>query len=199
MFTSRAEYRLLLREDNADRRLLHHAKRIGILDEVHIARVEQKQVQIDEALRYLKENFATPTKEFLQRLEALGLQKINDKTAWIDVIARGEFDKEKLLALLPDFARYSDEVIDQILIEAKYYRYIEKQAAQIAQMKEMLKVKIPENFDFVSVQGLSNEVVEKLQTANPPTLFSASQISGVTPAAIEILHVYIKMRQKGKI
>ena len=198
MFTSRAEYRLLLREDNADRRLLHHAKRIGILDGEYIARVERKQAQIDEALRYLKENFATPTKAFLQQLEALGLQKINDKTAWIDVIARGEFDKAKLLALLPDLDRYSDEVIEQILIEAKYYRYIEKQASQIAQMKEMLKVKIPEDFDFASVQGLSNEVVEKLQAANPPTLFAASQISGITPAAIEILHVYIKMRQKGK-
>ncbi len=199
MFTSRAEYRLLLREDNADRRLLHHAKRIGILDGEYIARVERKQAQIDEALRYLKENFATPTKAFLQQLEALGLQKINDKTAWIDVIARGEFDKAKLLALLPDLDRYSDEVIEQILIEAKYYRYIEKQASQIAQMKEMLKVKIPEDFDFASVQGLSNEVVEKLQAANPPTLFAASQISGITPAAIEILHVYIKMRQKGKL
>ncbi len=199
MFTSRAEYRLLLREDNADRRLLHHAKRIGILDGDYIARVERKQAQIDEALRYLKENFATPNKAFLQQLEALGLQKINDKTAWIDVIARGEIDKAKLLTLLPDFTRYSDEVIEQVLIEAKYYRYIEKQAAQIAQMKEMLKVKIPEDFDFASVQGLSNEVVEKLQNANPPTLFAASQISGITPAAIEILHVYIKMRQKGKI
>jgi len=90
-------------------------------------------------------------------------------------------------------------VMEQILTEAKYYRYIEKQSQQIAQMKDMLKIKIPEGFDFALVQGLSNEIVEKLRTANPPTLFAASEISGVTPAALEILHVYIKMKQKGKM
>jgi tRNA uridine 5-carboxymethylaminomethyl modification enzyme len=115
------------------------------------------------------------------------------------VIARGEFDRQKLVTLLPEFDRYDDEVMEQILIEAKYYRYIEKQAQQIAQMKDMLKIKIPEGFDFTTVQGLSNEIVEKLQKANPPTLFAASEISGVTPASLEILHVYIKMKQKGKM
>ena len=198
MFTSRAEYRLLLREDNADRRLLHHAKRLGLMDEAHIAKVEAKEAQIEEALTFLKEHYATPTKEFLSRLEQIGAQKINDKTLWIDVIARGEFDREKLTTLLPEFDKYDDEVMEQILIEAKYYRYIEKQAQQIAQMKDMLKIKIPEDFDFSTVQGLSNEIAEKLQKANPPTLFAASEISGVTPASLEILHVYIKMRQKGK-
>ncbi len=198
MFTSRAEYRLLLREDNADRRLLHHAKRLGLMDDAHIAKVEAKEAQIEEALTFLKEHYATPTKEFLSRLEQIGAQKINDKTLWIDVIARGEFGREKLTTLLPEFDKYDDEVMEQILIEAKYYRYIEKQAQQIAQMKDMLKIKIPEDFDFSTVQGLSNEIVEKLQKANPPTLFAASEISGVTPASLEILHVYIKMRQKGK-
>ncbi len=198
MFTSRAEYRLLLREDNADRRLLSHAKRLGLADEAYIRKTEAKDAQIEEALTFLKENYATPTKAFLAKLEEIGAPKINDKTLWIDVIARGEFDREKLTTLLPEFDRYDDEVMEQILIEAKYYRYIEKQAQQIAQMKDMLKIKIPQDFDFATVQGLSNEIVEKLQTANPPTLFAASQISGVTPASLEILHVYIKMRQKGK-
>ncbi len=199
MFTSRAEYRLLLREDNADRRLLSHARRLGLMDETHIVKVEAKAVQIEEALTFLKENYATPTKEFLAKLEQIGAPKINDKTLWIDVIARGEFDRQKLTTLLPEFDRYNDEVMEQILVEAKYYRYIEKQAQQIAQMKDMLKIKIPEGFDFSTVQGLSNEIVEKLQKANPPTLFAASEISGVTPASLEILHVYIKMKQKGKM
>jgi len=198
MFTSRAEYRLLLREDNADRRLLAHAKRLGLTDEAYIRKTEAKDTQIEEALSFLKEHHATPTKAFLEKLESIGAPKINDKTLWIDVIARGEFDREKLTTLLPEFDKYDDEVMEQILIEAKYYRYIEKQAQQIAQMKDMLKIKIPEDFDFATVQGLSNEIVEKLQNANPPTLFAASQISGVTPASLEILHVYIKMRQKGK-
>ncbi len=199
MFTSRAEYRLLLREDNADRRLLSHAKRLKLLDEAYLAKVEAKEKALEEALTFLKENYATPTKTFLEKLTAIGAQKINDKTAWIDVIARGEFNREKLLTLLPEFERYDDDVMEQILIEAKYYRYIEKQAQQIAQMKDMLKIKIPEDFDFTTVQGLSNEIVEKLQKANPPTLFAASEISGVTPASLEILHVYIKMKQKGKM
>jgi tRNA uridine 5-carboxymethylaminomethyl modification enzyme len=198
MFTSRAEYRLLLREDNADRRLLAHAKRLGLLDEAYIAKVEAKERAVDEALTFLKENYATPTKAFLEKLSAIGAQKINDKTAWGDVIARGEFDRQKLVTLLPEFEKYDDEAMEQILIEAKYYRYIEKQAQQIAQMKDMLKIKIPEGFDFAKVQGLSNEIVEKLQKVTPPTLFAASEISGVTPAALEIIHVYIKMAQKGK-
>jgi tRNA uridine 5-carboxymethylaminomethyl modification enzyme len=199
MFTSRAEYRLLLREDNADRRLLGHAKRLGLLDEAYLAKVEAKEAAIAEALDFLKSNYATPTKVFLTKLEEIGAQKINDKTLWIDVIARGEFDRTKLITLLPDFDRYDDEVMEQILTEAKYYRYIEKQAQQIEHMKEMLKIKIPEGFDFTTVQGLSNEIVEKLQKINPPTLHAASQISGVTPASLEILHVYIKMKQKGKL
>ncbi len=199
MFTSRAEYRLLLREDNADRRLFSHARRLGLMDEAYITKVESKEAQIEEALTLLKEHYATPTKEFLAKLEQIGAPKINDKTLWIDVIARGEFDRDKLTTLLPEFDKYDDEVMEQILVEAKYYRYIEKQAQQIAQMKDMLKIKIPEDFDFTTVQGLSNEIVEKLQSANPPTLFAASEISGVTPASLEILHVYIKMKQKGKI
>ena len=198
MFTSRAEYRLLLREDNADRRLLPHAKNLGLLDAAYIAKTEAKDAAIQEAVTFLQTHYATPTKEFLETLESIGAQKINDKTAWVDLIARGELTKEQLLTLLPEFAKYDDEVMDQILIEAKYYRYIEKQAQQIAQMKDMLKIKIPEGFDFGKVQGLSNEIVEKLEQATPPTLHAASQISGVTPAALEIIHVYIKMAQKRK-
>ena len=199
MFTSRAEFRLLLREDNADRRLLSHAKRLGLLPEEYIKRVEAKDAAIREAMAFLTENYATPTKAFLAKLEAIGAQKINDKTLWVDVIARGTFTKAMLLELLPEFGAYDDEVLEQVLIEAKYYRYIEKQSEQVEKMEEMLRIKIPEGFDFANVQGLSNEIVEKLVRIKPPTLHAASQISGVTPAAIEILHVYIKMRQKGKI
>ena len=199
MFTSRAEYRLLLREDNADVRLLSYAKALGLLEPKYIEQVEQKIVDTQEALTHLKENSATPTKEFLAKLESIGAVKINDRTLWIDVIGRGDFDREKLVALIEEFAKYSDEVIEQILIEAKYSRYIEKQQRQIMQMDDMLKIKIPEGFDYTKVSGLSNEIVEKLMKATPPTLFGASQISGVTPAALEIVHVYIKMAQKGKI
>ena len=196
MFTSRAEYRLLLREDNADLRLSHYGREMGLLDEAYAQRVEEKKSAIEEALHFLREHYATPTKAFLEQLEAVGEMKINDKTCWMDIVGRGDFDRDKLLKLLPEFASYSSEVIDQILVEAKYSRYIEKQQQQIDKMHEMLKVRIPEDFAYENVSGLSNEIVEKLQRAAPPTLFGASQISGVTPAALEIIHIYIKMGQR---
>ncbi len=198
MFTSRAEYRLLLREDNADMRLSHYGKELGLLDAVYIKRFEEKKANLEEALDYLRVHHATPTKEFLAKLESIGAVKINDKTPFLDVIGRGDFNREKLVTLLPDFDKYDDEVIEQILIEAKYSRYIEKQQQQILQMDDMLKIKIPEGFAYKHISGLSNEIVEKLEIATPPTLFAASQISGVTPAALEIIHVHIKMAQKNK-
>ena len=196
MFTSRSEYRLLLREDNADRRLYRYGAMLGLLDEEYIAKVTKKEQEIDEAMSYLKENFVTPNKEFIELLTSLGEEKINDKMPLVDLLARASMTQEKILAIVPEFKKYSDEVIEQILIEAKYSRYIEKQQSQVDKMRDMLKVKIPDGFEFEKVSGLSNEVVEKLNKIKPPTLFNASEISGVTPAALEILHVYIKMAQK---
>jgi tRNA uridine 5-carboxymethylaminomethyl modification enzyme len=198
MFTSRAEYRLLLREDNADIRLSHYGKALGLLDDSYMRDFEVKKANLAEALSFLKTNYVTPTKTFLEKLASLELVKINEKTCWMDVIGRGDCTREKLVTLLPEFDKYNDEIIDQILIEAKYSRYIEKQQAQILQMEDMLKIKIPTGFVYNTISGLSNEVIEKLEKATPPTLFSASQISGVTPAALEIVHVHIKLRQKAK-
>ncbi len=196
MFTSRAEYRLLLREDNADMRLSQYGYDLGLLDDKYMVEFKKKKVDLEEALDFLRVNSVTPNKEFLAKLESIEAIKISDKTYWIDVIGRGDFNREKLITLLPDFDKYDDEVIVQILVEAKYSRYIEKQQSQILQMDDMLKIKIPEDFVYNTISGLSNEIKEKLEKATPPTLFSASQISGVTPAALEIVHVHIKMRQK---
>ena len=198
MFTSRAEYRLLLREDNADMRLSAYGKEFGLLDDVYMKGFETKKENLEEALDFLRINFVTPTKEFLAKLNAIGAVKINEKTYWMDVIGRGDFNREKLTTLLPDFDKYTDEIIEQILVEAKYSRYIEKQQQQILKMDDMLKIKIPEGFVYSHISGLSNEIVEKLGKATPPTLFAASQISGVTPAALEIVHVHIKMAQRSK-
>ena len=198
MFTSRSEYRLLLREDNADRRLYKYGRLLGLLDEEYLAKVEQKEQDIHNALAYLRTHFVTPNKPFIELLVSLGEEKINDKICMLDLLARASMTAEKIRVLVPDFDNYSDEVIEQILIEAKYSRYIDKQQLQVNKMKDMLKVKIPEGFDFSKVSGLSNEIVEKLNTITPPTLFNASEISGVTPAALEILHIYIKMAQKAR-
>jgi len=198
MFTSRSEYRLLLREDNADMRLYKYGKALGLLDDKYLAQVEQKERDLTEAIGYLKENHVTPTKEYVAFLESISEEKINDKICLLDLLGRATMTAEKIVKLIPTFGKYSDEVIEQILIEAKYSRYIEKQQNQVDKMKDMLKVKIPNGFEFEKVSGLSNEIVEKLNTINPPTLFNASEISGVTPAALEILHIYIKMAQRAR-
>jgi tRNA uridine 5-carboxymethylaminomethyl modification enzyme len=198
MFTSRSEYRLLLREDNADTRLYKYGKALGLLDDEYLAQVEKKEHDVKEAIAYLRENFVTPTKIFIEQLTSLGEEKINDKLYLLDLLGRASMTQAKIIALVPSFAKYSDEVIEQLVIEAKYSRYIEKQQNQVDKMKDMLKVKIPQGFVFEKVSGLSNEIVEKLNQITPPTLFNASEISGVTPAALEILHIYIKMAQKAR-
>ena len=163
-----------------------------------MTRVEQKDREIIEAISYLRENFVTPTKLFIEELTSIGEEKINDKICLLDLLGRSSMTQEKMITLVPAFEKYSDEVIEQLMIEAKYSRYIEKQQKQVGKMKDMLKVKIPVGFEFEKVSGLSNEIVEKLNQIRPPTLFNASEISGVTPAALEILHIYIKMAQKAR-
>ncbi|WP_457597500.1 tRNA uridine-5-carboxymethylaminomethyl(34) synthesis enzyme MnmG [Hydrogenimonas sp.] len=198
MFTSRAEYRLMLREDNADLRLMKYGHAFGLIDEATFGKMLRKKELIEKGVRLMEERALTPSKETLATLASLGLQKITDKTPLKLVVGRSDFSMEKLGALLPEAADWPEEVKEQLLIHAKYDKYIEKQREQIEKMHEMLEVAIPEDFDYAAVSGLSNEVREKLAAHRPPTLHAASRISGVTPAAIEILHVYIKMREKGK-
>ena len=138
----------------------------------------------------------TPSHENIAFLASIGEEKITDKVSLQKIVARSEFTIEKLEKLAPLVTSFSEEAKEQILIEAKYKNYIQKQKEQIDTMKAMLDVKIPPMMDFSSISGLSNEVVEKLQRFNPPTLFAASEISGITPAALDILQVYIKMFNK---
>ncbi len=194
MFTSRAEFRLLLREDNAVFRLSRYGHNLGLIDSQTMERIDDARAQINEVIEDFKSTFITPTKENLALLASIGEDKITDKVYTIDVIGRGNYDKAKLLKLKPELEKYDDFIIEQILIEAKYYRYIQKQKAGVEKLKAMMEVKIPEDFDFKTVSGLSTEIIEKLETYNPPTLQAASRISGVTPAALEILHIYLKMR-----
>lgn len=196
MFTSRAEYRLLLREDNADLRLTPYGYKIGLIDEQTHAKVVKKHKELLEGLEYLESTYLTPSHENIAFLESLGEEKISDKVSLQKIVARAEFTIEKLVKLAPLIANFAQESKEQILVEAKYKNYIEKQKDQIDHMKEMLDIKIPPLMDFSSISGLSNEVVEKLQRFNPPTLFAASEISGITPAALDILHIYIKIFNK---
>ncbi|MDR1614089.1 MAG: tRNA uridine-5-carboxymethylaminomethyl(34) synthesis enzyme MnmG [Campylobacteraceae bacterium] len=198
MFTSRAEYRLLLREDNADIRLMEYGYKFNLIDEATYSKAHRKIEQTREGLELLEKNFLTPSKESMAFLASLKEEGINDKTTYQKIAARKSFTAEKLERLLPSLSSFDDEAKEQILILAKYKNYIQKQEDQIASMHKMLEVKIPADIDFTKVSGLGNEAAEKLKRFNPPTLFAASEISGITPSAIDALHIHIVMMQKEK-
>lgn len=197
MFTSRAEYRLLLREDNAVLRLSGYGRQLGLIDAKTYARVEKIRENLARGLAYLNQTVITPSKQNLALLESLGEDIISQNVSLQKIVARKSFTREKLQNLDEIFAGMDEASLEQILVEAKYQHYIAEQKSQIERMKDMLQVRIPEGFSFRGISGLSNEVVEKLETFNPPTLFAASEISGITPAAIDILHIYIKMNERG--
>ena len=196
MFTSRAEYRLLLREDNAVLRLSGYGRELGLIDAKTYERVEKIRQNLARGLAYLNQTVITPSKQNLALLESLGEDIISQNVSLQKIVARKSFTREKLQNLDEIFAGMDEASLEQILVEAKYQHYIAEQKSQIERMKDMLQVRIPEGFSFRGISGLSNEVVEKLETFNPPTLFAASEISGITPAAIDILHIYIKMNAK---
>ena len=196
MFTSRAEYRLLLREDNAVLRLSAHGRELGLIDAKTYERVEKIRENLARGLAYLNQTVITPSKQNLALLESLDEDIISQNVSLQKIVARKSFTREKLQNLDEIFAGMDEASLEQILVEAKYQHYIAEQKSQIERMKDMLQVRIPEGFSFRGISGLSNEVVEKLETFNPPTLFAASEISGITPAAIDILHIYIKMNTK---
>lgn len=196
MFTSRAEYRLLLREDNAVLRLGGYGRELGLLDEATFEKIEAIRSNLTLGLELLNTTEITPTKRNLELLASLDEEIISQNLTLQKIVARKSFTSEKLRKLDPFFEALDEASLEQILTEAKYQHYIAEQKKQIDRMKDMMSVKIPEGFNFRGISGLSNEVVEKLERFVPPTLFAASEISGVTPAAIDILHIYIKMNAR---
>ncbi|MDQ1267947.1 MAG: tRNA uridine 5-carboxymethylaminomethyl modification enzyme [Campylobacterota bacterium] len=198
MFTSRAEYRLLLREESADTRLSRYGHEIGLISDELYENVKLKDKQIQEGAKLLNETIFTPNKEFIAFLESIGEDKISDTITAQQLVARKSFNVEKMVNIVPELSKYEPYILEEILVEGKYARYVQKQSEEIEKMKKYLKIEIPESFDFRKISGLSREIVEKLETFNPPTLQAASQISGITPAAIEILHIFIKIEQRKK-
>ncbi len=196
MFTSRAEYRLLLREESADTRLGHYGHALGLIDDATYEKIKLKDKQIKAGALLLEETKYTPNKEFIAFLESMDEVAIKDISTAQQLIARKSFDIDKMIKLLPELDIYDEYIKEEILVEGKYARYIEKQSEEIERMKKYLKIAIPADFDFKIVSGLSREIVEKLESFNPPTLQAALGISGITPAAIEILHIYIKIAKR---
>ena len=192
MFTSRAEFRLLLREDNANLRLSKYGFEIGLLEKEAYDEVETLRDELQKAMEILLTKEITPNKETLEFLAAIGEEPISEKITLQKLVARKSFDENKLRKFEPFFENLSKNSINQILTEAKYYHYIAQQHIEVEKMKGLLNIKIPNDLDFKTISGLSNEVVEKLIKFAPPTLAAASNLSGITPAAIDILHIAIK-------
>lgn len=200
MFTSRAEYRLLLREESADIRLMKYGKSFGLISEATYQKMISKKDAITNAIEFLEAEGFTSKKENLEILESLNEEKISDKVWLVDIIGRNTINVAKFDILVPGLAHLDDYIKEQIIVEAKYYRYVAKQQKQIDKMRKMMTLKIPDNFIFDDIPGLSKEIIEKLKKHTPTTLFAASEVSGVTPAALDILYLYINMRgQKSQV
>jgi len=172
MFTSRAEFRLLLRQDNADRRLTAIGRRVGLVDDARFDRLQAKEAEIALALKLLQAGrYGEVTLEKLLR---------RPETEWADVV-RHE----------PQLAAISREAAVQVMYDLKYEGYVLRQEQQVARQKRLADKRIPENFDFGAIQHLRFEAREKLTRVQPVTLAQASRISGITPADVALVMTHL--------
>ena len=192
MFTSRAEYRLMLREDNAALRLVEVGHELGLIGLDTLKEIKERKNQIAQEIRRIKQITIKPDERVNQYLLNAGTQPIQSGAPLDQLLKRAELGYDAVATLAAGPAPISREVAEQVEIEIKYEGYIQKQLAEIEKFKNLEQLKIPENFDFFSVHGLSNELKEKLSGTRPSTLGQVSRIDGITPAAMSVLLVAIK-------
>ena len=193
MFTSRAEYRLLLREDNADSRLTEQGRALGLVCDERWAQFSDKQEQIILETQRLKETWIQPASPEARILESKATSALSREYSLHDLLKRPEFTYIDVAGLKGE-AHSNPQVSEQVEISAKYAGYISRQSDEIERLRVHENTAIPSNFDFSTVEGLSNEVKQKLCESQPETLARASRIQGVTPAAVSLLLVYLKKR-----
>lgn len=202
MFTSRAEYRLLLREDNADLRLREKGKALGLVAEAEYKEFIAKRSVILEWQTFLRTQRILPNAETNERLTKLQTATIEQPMPLGEILRRPEMNLEKLLnlnsAMKDLFDRSSSEVLEQVEIQIKYEGYILRQEEEIQRNDRLQNLAVPKNFTFEGIPGLSREVIEKLQRLRPHSLGQASRISGITPAAITILAIHLKKHEASK-
>lgn len=197
LLTSRAEYRLLLRHDNADLRLTELGYKIGLISKERYQRLLQKKEAIQKEIDRLKETKVRPTQEVRRFLKDLNTSEIDQVTTLAQLIRRPELSYQDVITLSPPTEALSDEVIEQVEIQLKYEGYIRKSLQQVEKMRKMEEKKIPDWVDYREVPGISSEAREKLIQVQPLSIGQASRISGVNPSDISILLVYIE--QNGKL
>lgn len=196
MFTSRAEYRLLLREDNADQRLTEIGRKLGLIDDTRWEAYQNKMESIGAESGRLKELWATPNNELGKKFAERTGESLSKESTAYDLLKRPNVGFDDIAAITG--ADVSADVGEQIEISVKYAGYIDRQQEDIDQMKRLENTELPVDFDYSVVSGLSNEIVQKLQDIRPATLAQASRISGVTPAAIQLLGMTLKKQKKAK-
>jgi tRNA uridine 5-carboxymethylaminomethyl modification enzyme len=193
MFTSRAEYRLILREDNADLRLTESARNMGMITNDHWRIFAEKQEAIEREQQRLKDIWVQPSSDAGKQLADIIGKPLSKEARALDLIRRPELDYEKLMNVDALGPAVEDELVaEQVEIQIKYEGYLGRQQEEIEKARRYEGKSIPENMDYEQVRGLSNEVKQKLVDHKPVTLGQASRISGVTPAAISLLLVHIK-------
>jgi tRNA uridine 5-carboxymethylaminomethyl modification enzyme len=195
MFTSRAEYRLLLREDNADLRLTEKGRELGLVDDLrwHLF-TDKRQAIIDEQQR-LAATWLRPDEASSKQVEAILGQSLTHEENLLDLLKRPEMDYQSLLQLPGAGEAVEDEAVGgQVEVQAKYAGYITRQKAEVEKHRHHEEMRLPDGIEYSEVHGLSTEVTIKLNDHKPATLGQASRISGVTPAAISILLVHLKSK-----
>jgi len=203
LFTSRAEYRLLLREDNADSRLAEIGYKLGLVKEEAHQRYLEKQRLLKEGIALLDKVSFKPGAAINEALAALGSSNLKQKCLLSDLLRRPELSIGSFSSLplsgeghAAIEALQASPVREEIELQVKFKGYIDRQEEQVARFKKMESVHLPKDIDYRSLSGLSNEVVEKLTRIQPLSLGQASRISGITPAAISVLQVHLKKIQK---
>ena len=197
MFTSRAEYRLLLREDNADLRLTELGHRIGLATPEAHARTARKQEQINELATRLENTRIHPTPSVQAQLETMNTAPIRNIAPLAQLLRRPEITFRNLAAFCPDLAEVPFDVGLQAEVSLKYSGYVQRQAEGVKRFQKMENVSLPEDLDYGKINGLSREIMEKLTFVRPRSLGQAYRIAGVTPAAISVLSVYLYKMKAG--
>lgn len=196
LLTSRAEHRLLLRHDNADLRLTEIGYNAGLIDELRYNRFNNKKAAISEEINRLSQIRIKPNEKTQSMIESRGGTPLKDGILAIDLLRRPEMDYASVVALIEEQGMIDESVQEQVEIQTKYEGYIQKSLQQVEKVKRMENKKIPENIDYDDIHSLATEAREKLKEVKPLSIAQASRISGVNPADISILLIYI---EQGKI
>jgi len=192
LFTSRAEYRLLLREDNADQRLTEIGREIGLVDHQAYDRFQAKKKAIETGIYWLQATMLLPNNEVNERLASVDGPPIKQKVSLAELLRRPEMDFAKMATVFGGELQVDEKYWQDINLQVKYEGYIKRQQEQVERFRKFESIFLPEDLDFASIPGLSAEVVEKMSRIRPLNLGQASRISGITPAAISILQVQLK-------